>query len=144
MNNHSGMGKANPKPTSATSPRPAATWSLLVGVVIICLSLWVLHRFCDGYSDSVLIRPPDPSPGTVSPDELPFWSAESICPKRLGALTLVGGFGVASLVTAWLLQRLSTSRRSLKLSGGLAVAGRLIALGLLAIDIMMLLLFNQL
>ncbi len=123
---------------SGSEPVPRKrTWSLIAGVVLICRSLWALHRFCDGYSESTL------NPQVRGGESLTVQPAEPVCTRWLGVITLAGGGGVVSLLGALALQMLTSSRRLAQLAAGLAVVGRLIALGSLGTVLLVLVLFNR-
>ncbi len=116
------------------------TWSLIAGLVIIGLSLWALHRFCDVYTESLVTR--QVVPGIVEDEPPPAMPAGPVCSKWLGAISGVGGLGAICLLGSWLLSLLSHSRGLLRLSAKLAVAGRLIALGSLGTVVLVVVLFN--
>lgn len=69
--------------------------------------------------------------------------AGPVCSKQLGTITMAGGVGVTCLLGAWFLQALFKSRALLQLSTGLAVTGRLIALGTLGAVVLILVLYTQ-
>lgn len=105
---------------------------------MIILSLGVLHRFCDGYSASVLNR--RDASGGLAPDPM---SAEWVCLEQLGAISIIGAVGVACLIAAWLLRAAFDSRKLLRLSTGLDVAGILVALYTLGTLFIPLVAFNR-
>ena len=90
-------------------------WPLVLGSGIILLSLWALHRFCDAYSDSVLNR--KLGPGGIG---LSIKLVELVCLEHLGVVTIIGVFGVTSLLAACSLRMLSSSYRLLRQPNGAA------------------------
>ena len=69
--------------------------------------------------------------------------AGPICVEHLDLVTLAGALGVACLLGAWLLHLLAGSRSLLRLALGLAVVGRLIALGTLGTAALVVALFTN-
>ena len=88
-------------PVTENRPTRRGAWSLFAGVAILCLSLWLLHRFCDDY------------PLEHPADSLSALSADPVCSQWLGPITWVGGFGVICLLGSWMLGMLSLSFRDL-------------------------------
>lgn len=115
------------------------TWSLIAGVALIALSLWVLHKFCDEYAASPMTQQVVPS---VETDEVPPIPADPVCSKWLGTISGGGAAGIVFLLTAWLLSLLSHTSDLQRLAAKLAVVGRLIALGCLGAVILVLVMYN--
>ena len=109
--------------------------SSILAILVVLMSLWALHRFCDGYTVSTLNAWPG-SDDLVEP-------AEAMCTRWLGSITYAGARGVFSLAGGLLLLRLSASKRWVRLSSWLGVAGRLVALIRLGATLLVVVLFNR-